>query len=320
MTHDHGPAKSGRVFAFAIVLNATFVVVEFFYGLSAGSLALIADAGHNLSDVASLIIAWAGMAASELKSDNRHTYGWRRGSILASFINAVLLLVTMGALCWEAVERLQTPVLVEGATVMAVAGFGVLINGITTVLFMRGRKRDLNVRGAFLHMAADTLISVGVVIGGAITLVTGWIWIDPILGISISVIVIVGTWSLFRQSLHLLFDGVPDDFDLTLLNDRLLELQGVIAVHDLHIWALSTTELAITAHLVVDGELGEPGLLSEARNMLFTTFGVHHVTLQIEPPSYEQQCNLIDCIDEPPVSKGHQKDLTRHAMDSTCRL
>jgi cobalt-zinc-cadmium efflux system protein len=300
MTHDHGAAKSGRVFAFAIVLNATFVLVEFFYGLSAGSLALIADAGHNLSDVASLILAWAGMAAASLRSDSRHTYGWRRGSILASFINAALLLVTMGALAWEALNRLQTPVIVDGSTVMAVAGIGVLINGVTAVLFMRGSRHDLNVRGAFLHMAADTLVSVGVVIGGAITLVTSWTWVDPILGVAISVIVIAGTWSLFRQSLHLLFDGVPEDFDLASLNSRLLELQGVIAVHDLHVWALSTTEIAVTAHLVVDDcESNRPELLTEARNLLRAKFGVHHVTLQVESQGYAQACNLADCIDRP---------------------
>jgi cobalt-zinc-cadmium efflux system protein len=306
MIHSHGPAKSGRVFALAIALNLIFVLVEFFYGLSAGSLALIADAGHNLGDVASLALAWAGMAASGLKSDSRHSYGWRRGSILASFINAALLLVMMGALSWEALGRLQTSVVVEGATVMAVAGIGVVINGITVVLFMRGSKRDLNVRGAFLHMAADTMVSIGVVIGGAMTLVTGWIWIDPIMGVAISVIVIVGTWSLFRQSLHLLFDGVPEDFDLASLNNRLLELPGVTAVHDLYVWALSTTEIALTAHLVVaDGEPDGPGLLTEARNMICTEFGLYHVTLQIEPKGFAQQCNLIDCIDRPLVSEGN---------------
>lgn len=303
MAHSHHTAKYGKVFAFAIALNLTFVLIEFFYGLSAGSLALIADAGHNLSDVASLVLAWAGLAASRLKSDSRHTYGWRRGSILASFFNAILLLVTMGALAWEAVSRLQTPVSVDGATVMTVASIGVVINGITAFLFMRGSKQDLNIQGAFLHMAADTLISVGVVLGGAITLATGWTWTDPVLGIAIAVVVIVGTWSLFRQSLHLLFDGVPAGFDLASLNDRLLQLRGVIAVHDLHVWAMSTTEYAVTAHLVLcDDGPDQSELLFEATNLLREEFGLHHVTLQIEPCSYADVCSLANCIDQPAAS------------------
>lgn len=309
MTHSHSTAKFDRVFAVAIALNLIFVLVEFFYGLSAGSLALIADAGHNLSDVASLVLAWAGLAAARLKSDSRHTYGWRRGSILASFINAVLLLVTMGALAWEALGRLQTPVSVDGATVMAVAGIGVVINGITALLFMRESKHDLNIKGAFLHMAADTMISIGVVIGGAVTLTTGWAWTDPVIGVAIAILVIAGTWSLFRQSLHLLFDGVPADFDLPALHDRLLKLQGVFTVHDLHVWAMSTTEYAVTAHLVLrDDEPYRPELLSEATELLREEFGLHHVTLQIEPCSYAEECKLVDCIDQAaPVSPRSQE-------------
>ena len=302
MTHSHHTEKYGRAFAFAIALNLAFVLIEFLYGLRAGSLALIADAGHNLSDVASLVLAWAGLAAARLKSDSRHTYGWRRGSILASFFNAVLLLVTMGALAWEAISRLQTPVSVDGATVMTVAGIGILINGFTAFLFMRGSKHDLNIQGAFLHMAADTLVSVGVVLGGAITLATPWTWIHPVLGIAIAVVVIVGTWSLFRQSLHLLFDGVPADFNLALLNDRLLQLHGVSAVHDLHVWAMSTTEYAVTAHIVLcDDKLDRSGLLSDATSVLRNEFGLNHVTLQIEPGSYAKECNLVNCVDQPAI-------------------
>ena len=212
--HDHGPANFDAAFAIGIALNMAFVLVEAFYGWKINPLALLADAGHNLSDVAGLVLAWGGALAGKLRPDARHTYGWKRASILAAFANALLLLVAMGSLAWEAAHRLQSPVATEGWTIIAVAAVGIVINTATALLFMRGRKTDLNIRGAFLHMAADALVSLGVVIGGALYLWRGFSWIDPVMSLLIAALIVVGTWSLFRQSLHLLFDGVPEGIDL----------------------------------------------------------------------------------------------------------
>ncbi|MFT7401838.1 MAG: cobalt-zinc-cadmium efflux system protein, partial [Hydrogenophaga sp.] len=241
--HSHAPANFNKAFAIGIGLNTVFVAIEAFYGWKINSLALLADAGHNLSDVAGLVLAWAGALAGKLQPNARHTYGWKRGSVLAAFANALLLLVAMGALVWEAVGRLMSPkplVSNEGVTIMVVAGVGILINTATALLFMRGRGRDLNIRGAFLHMAADALVSAGVVVAGALTLWMGWIWLDPVVSLLIAAVILVGTWSLFRQSLHLLFDGVPDSVDPQAVHDYLLGLPGVSRVHDLHIWAMDT--------------------------------------------------------------------------------
>ncbi|HYN59900.1 MAG TPA: cation diffusion facilitator family transporter, partial [Rubrivivax sp.] len=216
--HSHGPDRStasfNAAFAIGIGLNLAFVAIEAFYGWKVNSLALLADAGHNLSDVIGLVLAWGGALAGKLRPDARHTYGWKRAGILAAFINALLLLVAMGSLAWEALHRLQSPQPVEGVTIMVVAGIGIVVNTATALLFMRGRKSDLNIRGAFLHMAADALVSAGVVVAGGLALVFGWAWLDPVVSLVIAAIIVVGTWSLFRQSLHLLFDGVPDSVDL----------------------------------------------------------------------------------------------------------
>ena len=238
--HAHGPKQFDRAFAIGIALNLGFVVVEAFYGWQVNSLALLADAGHNLSDVGGLILAWAALAATRLLPNDRHTYGWRRGSILASFINSVILLVAMGLLGWESLQRLQTPVPIVGQTVMLVAGVGVLVNAVTAWLFLSGSRTDLNLRGAFLHMAADALVSVGVVLAGALYLWRGWSWIDPVVSLMIALVIVIGTWSLFRKSLHLLFDGVPEQVDLPAVRQFLLSQPGVCDVHDLHVWAMST--------------------------------------------------------------------------------
>jgi len=286
-THDDAPhalkTNVGRTFALGIALNIGFVVVEALYGWRAGSLALLADAFHNLSDVGGLLLAWAGLAASRLTPDDRHTYGWRRGSILASFANAVLLLVAMGSLAWEAAQRLQSPVAVDGTVVMVVAAIGVLINAATAALFFQGRKGDLNIRAAFLHMAADTLVSLGVVTAGAAYLWRGWAWIDPVMSLIIAGVIVVGTWSLFRQSLHLLFDGVPEGIALQDVRAALLAVPGVGSVHDLHVWAMATSETALTAHLVVGGpQVDRDALLLAATLELQERFKVRHVTLQLE--------------------------------------
>lgn len=280
--HAHGPRHYDRAFAIGIALNAGFVLIEAFYGWQVGSLALLADAGHNLSDVGSLLLAWVAMAAARLPASDRRTYGWRRASILASVINATLLLVVMGSLGWESIQRLQQPVAMVGETVMAVAAIGVLINACTAVLFLAGSRQDLNLRGAFLHMAADALVSLGVVLSGALYLWQGWGWVDPLAGLVIALVIVVGTWSLFRQSLHLLFDGVPEHIDLPAVRDYLRAQPGVCEVHDLHVWALSTTEVALTAHLTLQALPTDDAFLERVADALQQQFGIAHATLQLE--------------------------------------
>jgi cobalt-zinc-cadmium efflux system protein len=243
--------------------------------------------------VAGLILAWGGAIAAKRRPDSIHTYGWKRASILAAFINALVLLMAMGSLGWEATLRLRSPEATEGWTMMAVAGVGIVINTATALLFMRGSHGDLNIRGAFLHMAADALVSLGVVIGGALYLWQGWTWLDPVMSLAIAVIIVVGTWSIFKQSLHLLFDGVPDGVDLLAVRQLLLGLPGVADVHDLHVWAMGTTHTALTAHLVLGEQGADPGtVLHEAEHELHEHFDIRHVTLQLESPAYAQQCGL----------------------------
>lgn len=300
--HDHGhshahhghahavPGGQGRAFAIGIALNVIFVIIEAWYGWITGSLALLADAAHNLSDVGGLLLAWAAFAAARLNPDDRHTYGWRRGSILASFANAVILLVAMGMLGWEAIQRFTDPAPIAAGTVMVVAAIGVLVNTATAALFMAGSKSDLNIKGAFLHMAADALVSLGVVVAGALYLWQGWAWIDPLASLVIALVVIIGTWSLFRQSLHLLFDGVPEHIKLPEVRDCLQAIAGVASVHDLHVWAMSTAEPALTAHLVTRGERNSEEILREAQHRLHERFDIAHVTLQIEAEACAAAC------------------------------
>lgn len=279
--HHHQPSSYGRAFAIGIFVNLIFVAIEFGFGLKIDSLALIADAGHNLSDVAGLIIAWGGMTIARRHGSVTHSYGWKKASILAAFGNAVFLMVAMGSLLWEALERFQTPTSPDPITVMAVAGIGIVINSVTAWLFFAGSEHDLNIRGAFLHMAADALVSLGVVVAGALTLYFGWTWTDPVISILISVIIVIGTAKLFFQSLHLLFDGVPESVNYQEVQKFLSSQQGVEAVLDLHIWAMSTTEVALTAHLKMPG--GSPGddFLVEIDQVLHNRFHIEHVTVQI---------------------------------------
>lgn len=289
-SHDHAPANFDRAFAIGITLNLAFVAVEGFYGWQAQSLALLADAGHNLSDVAGLVLAWVAALAARLAPNSRYTYGRQRASILAAFTNAVLLLVAMGSLLWEAVLRLREPAGTEGMTIIIVAAIGVLINGLTALLFMRGGKADMNIRGAYLHMAADALVSLGVVAAGAIYLATGWTWLDPVVSILIALVIVAGTWSLFRQSLHLLFDGVPEHVDLAAVDAWLRVQPGVSDVHDLHVWAMSTTGVALTAHIVMPA--GHPGddELARIAHELHHRFDVDHPTLQVELSIRDHGC------------------------------
>ncbi len=288
MAHVHDgagelPTTIGRTFAIGIALNVGFVIFEGLYGWRAGSLALLADAFHNLSDVGGLLLAWAGLAAGRLAPNDRHTYGWRRGSILASFANAVLLLVAMGSLAWEAVYRLWSPTAIDGMTVIVVAAFGVAINAATAALFFRGRKGDLNIRAAFLHMAADALVSLGVVAAGTLYLWRSWAWIDPVMSLIVAGVIVAGTWSLFRESLHLLFDGVPEGIDLGEVRAALLALPGVRDLHELHVWGMASSQTALTAHLVLEARYDHPdALLRAATHALRERFKIRHVTLQLE--------------------------------------
>jgi cobalt-zinc-cadmium efflux system protein len=279
--HDQTPGDFDLAFTVGIALNAVFVVVEAFYGWKVGSLALLADAGHNLSDVAGLVLAWGGALAGRLRPDARHTYGWKRGSILAAFANALLLLVVMGSLAWEAIGRFRSPVPVDGPTIIGVAAFGIAVNTATALMFMRGRKQDLNIRGAFLHMAADALVSAGVVVAGVVVVVVGWAWVDSAMSLVIAAVIVVGTWTLFRESLHLLFDGVPEGISLDAVRAALLSLPGVAAVTDLHVWAMGTSRYALTAHLLVPQEEAGDAFLQGAEAMLHEGFDIEHVTLQV---------------------------------------
>lgn len=290
--HSHTAANYNAAFAIGIGLNIAFVAVEAFYGWKVNSLALLADAGHNLSDVIGLVLAWGGALASRLRPDARHTYGWKRASILAAFINAVLLLVAMGSLAWEAVHRLRSPQPIEGVTIMVVAGVGIVVNTITALLFMRGRERDLNIRGAFLHMAADALVSAGVVVAGGLALWLGWTWLDPVASLVIAAVIVAGTASLFRQSLHLLFDGVPASVDLHAVQALLESLPGVARVHDLHVWAMGTAEIAMTAHLVMPGGPADDAFLRDATEQLHDRFGIEHVTLQVMQVAFTRPCGV----------------------------
>ena len=295
--HSHGiagaPANFDRAFGIGIALNIAFVAIEAYYGWKIDSLALLADAGHNLSDVIGLVLAWGGALAGRLRPDARHTYGWKRASILAAFINALLLLVAMGSLAWEAVHRLQTPQAVEGVTIMVVAGIGIVVNTATALLFMRGRETDLNIRGAFLHMAADALVSAGVVVAGGLALWFGWTWLDPVVSLLIAAVIVVGTWNLFKQSLHLLFDGVPEGVDLHAVQALLESLPGVERVHDLHVWAMGTSQIAMTAHLVMPQGHADDAFLKHATDELHEHFEIEHVTIQVVRVPFTPPCATL---------------------------
>ena len=255
--HGHAPKDFGRAFLFGIILNSSFVAAEAVYGILSNSLALLADAGHNLSDVLGLLLAWGASTLVKRIPSKRFTYGLRSTSILAALINAVLLLVVTGGIAWEAVLRFQHPSAVEGMTVIIVATFGIAINLGTALLFMSGRKGDLNVRGAFTHMAADAAVSLGVVIAGFAIMYTGWLWLDPVVSLMISIVIVIGTWGLLRDSVNLALHAVPEGIDPDKVHAYLSAAEGVSEVHDLHIWAMSTTETALTVHLVVP--TGYPG-------------------------------------------------------------
>ncbi len=280
--HSHAPASFGRAFAIGTALNIGFVAVEGIYGIAAGSTALLADAGHNLSDVLGLLIAWGAATLGRRSPKGRYTYGLRSSSIIAALLNALMLLVALGVIAVEAIGRLADPAPVAGRTVMLVAAIGILVNGATALLFMRGRAHDLNIRGAFAHMAADAAISAGVVVAGFVILETGWLRLDPLVSLAIVGIVAVGTWGLLRDSVNMSLMAAPPGLDPETVAAFLRGREGVVALHDLHIWPMSTTETALTVHLLLPGGYPGDGYVAETADALRQRFGIGHSTIQIE--------------------------------------
>jgi cobalt-zinc-cadmium efflux system protein len=290
--HHPAPGDNTRAFAISVVLNSLFVVIEFAYGFIANSTALMADAGHNLSDVLGLLLAWGAAMLATSKPNGRYTYGLRSSSILAALANSSLLMVACGAIAWEAVLRFAHPPAVAGFTVSVVAGIGVLVNGFSAFLFMAGRKGDLNVRGAYLHMAADAAISLGVVVSGLVVMWTGWTWLDPAASLAIVVVIVIGSWALLRESVQLVLAAVPANINAGKVQRFLEQRPGVLEVHDLHIWAMSTTEAALTAHLVMPGGYPGDAAIDEIVEQLRHDFGIHHCTLQVEEGTTDHGCAL----------------------------
>jgi cobalt-zinc-cadmium efflux system protein len=288
--HDHGTLKPSRAFALGLTLNLVFVLVESTFGIRAHSLALVADAGHNLSDVLGLLLAWGAVALGTQRPTPRRTYGLRRSSILAALANAILLLLAVGAIGWEAVGRLQHPALVAPSTVIALALIGIGVNAGTAMLFFRGRQRDLNIRSAFAHMAADALVSGGVVVAAVLMQWTGWMWLDPAVSLVIAVVITIGTWGLLRESVNLALDAVPEGIQPDAVEAFLVGLPGVSGVHDLHIWGMSTTHVALTAHLVKPEIGNEDQLLRATCRELHDRFGIEHATLQLERNEAATSC------------------------------
>ena len=290
--HSHAPANFGKAFAIGTALNLGFVVVQLVFGLFAHSLALLADAGHNLGDVFGLVLAWWASHLVKTKPTERHTYGLGRSSILAALANAVFLFVACGGITWEAVRRFGDPTPVAGGTVIWVAAVGIAINTATALLFMSGRKGDLNVKGAFMHMAADAAVSADVVLAGFAILYTGWHWLDPVTSLVINAIIVWGTWGLLRDSTNLALDAVPSGIDTAKVRAYLEALPSVVAVHDLHIWGLSTTKTALTVHLVKPDAEIDAGLLARACRELNDKFGIAHATIQLERGDAAHPCQL----------------------------
>ena len=300
--HHHHPAltydqATGRNFILGIVLNLAFVLVEAGAGLWLGSLALLSDAGHNLSDVFSLLLALLAFRMMRIQPSQKYTYGYKRMTILVSLVNALLLFVAVAAILWSSVEKILHPFPVQGDVVAWVAGIGILVNAFTAYLFFKGKDHDLNVKGAYLHMAADTLVSVGVLIAGVVIQLTGWYIVDPLIGIVVGVAILFSSWGLLRDSMTLTLDGVPRGIDPKKVKQTMLDQKGVIGVHHLHIWALSTTENALTAHVVVD-DLAEEKEIKHAVKDALTGVGIQHATLELEKSGEcAEQSHDIYCND-----------------------
>ncbi|PSB48544.1 cation transporter [Cyanosarcina cf. burmensis CCALA 770] len=299
MAHNHGNHghdltvnNYNRAFIISVALNTSFVVIEAVYGILANSLALLADAGHNLSDVLGLLFAWGATILARRRPTSRRTYGLRRSSILAALLNASFLLVVSGGIGWEAILRFRAPAPVAGGTVVFVAAVGIAINTVSALMFLAGSQSDLNIKGAFLHLIADAAVSVGVVLGGIAIVATGWLWFDPAVSLIVTAVILITTWQLLQESLNLILDAVPAGIEPLAVRTYLSERPDVSGVHDLHIWAMSTTETALTAHLVMPA--GHPGnaFLVQVSRELHDRFGIEHATLQIELSDSANACPL----------------------------
>lgn len=295
--HHHTPELTNvnRAFIIGIVLNSLFVIIEFGAGFYWNSLALISDAGHNLSDVASLIIALLAFRLAKLKSNQTFTYGYRKTTVLASLINAVILLIAIGSIAVESIQRLQDPQAVEGNSVAIVAGVGIVINSLTAFFFFKDKESDLNIKGAYLHMAADALVSLGVVIAGIVIHYTNWYWLDTAVSLAIVVVIFFSTWNLLKESVILSLEGVPSDIDLQEVKNKLGKIAGVKDIHHVHIWALSTTENALTAHVVTDAsnDWQEIAAMKNKIKHELEHLNIQHATLELEAEN--EPCAAGDC-------------------------
>lgn len=285
--HAHAKPGVGRAFGIGISLNLAFVVVEATFGILSHSMALVADAGHNLSDVLGLALSWAAMLLARRKPSARRTYGLRGSTILASLANALVLLFVIGGVAWESARRFVSPEPIASKTVIAVALVGVFINASSAMLFLRDKESDLNVKSAYLHLASDAALSFGVALAGVVILLTGWSWLDPAVSIALAIVILVGTWSLFKSSFHLALQGVPEHVDIDGVRSYLTALPGVTEVHDLHVWAISTTEVGLTAHLVAPYEGCKPSFMRDVSKHLHDAFAIEHVTIQLDPPEQD---------------------------------
>lgn len=293
-THDHHHhVDFGNAFKIGIALNVAFVVIEAVCGVLFDSVSLLADAGHNLSDVIGLLLAYFAFRLAKRKPTAEYTYGLGSSTIIASAVNGAILFMAVGGIVWEAIGRFSQPVEVVGAGIIWVAAIGVVINTATALLFVKGQSHDLNIKGAFLHMAADAAVSLGVVVAGIVIVYTGWMWIDPLVSLIIAGIILIGTWGLFRDSMRLLSHGVPKGIDVDKVESFLLDLPGVEAIHDLHVWALSTTHTALTVHLVKPSIQDEDQFLADVCKSLHDRFEIVHSTIQIERCAINSQCKLV---------------------------
>ena len=296
--HHHATPDYNRAFAVGVILNVGFVIVEAVFGVMSDSLALLTDAGHNLSDVLGLLLAWGAATLAKRRPSPRRTYGFSRATIIASVFSGMLLMGAVGAIGWEAVNRLVEPAQPAGKTIMIVAAIGVVINTVTALFFLSGKDHDLNIRGAFLHMAADAIVSLGVVISGGLILFYGMNWIDPVISLVIAAVILLSTWGLLRDSLNLAVDAVPRNVDPEAVREYLASLPGVRALHDLHIWPMSTTDTALTAHLVMDVFPDSDHFLSDVAKVLETRFSIEHPTIQMERHDSDVVCNQsLNCAD-----------------------
>jgi cobalt-zinc-cadmium efflux system protein len=289
--HGHAQVNYGRAFAIGIAANLAYLGVEAVAGIFSGSLALLADAGHNLADVLGLVLSWGAAMLSRRQPSGRFTYGLRSSSILAALANAIILLVVTGGIAWEAIWRIGHPMQVVSGIIIAVAAIGIFVNGGTALLFSSGNG-DLNVKSAFLHLAADALVTAGVVAAGVVIWLTNWLWLDPLVSLAVSAVIVFGTWGLLKSAISLALDAVPEGLDAAAVRAHLLSLPGVTGLHDLHIWGMSTTETALTCHLIMPE--GHPGdaVLNQISLQLEHQFGIHHATIQIELADTEEACAL----------------------------